>query len=163
MPSRKGIIRTLSRCKENNCRLKLPSSSRGFRRKKILKGEDYVNSVLKPKNKLKACDCIVILEISSGGEVLVIVELKDDVVTERMIRKEIIEKFRNTLKAVAHNGRLGDVWRDLFILARSYDPKTFSPTFWKLVNSNKLELHENGETFVLKLKKCGYELNIQEK
>ena len=68
------------KCEENNCKLSFDNRrykdiSKIITTRKIIKGEIFVNDVM--KKWIKACDCIVYLEIKDN-KLIILVELKDD-------------------------------------------------------------------------------------
>jgi len=156
------------KCKENDC--KLSFDNRGYKdisklitSRKIIKGEPFVKEII--GKQIKACDCIVYLEINNNNELIVLVELRDDEVTESVIKREISKKFENTIYAISkydsQNGFQNEnlIIKELLLLAKTYN---ISPQFFKIKGKNRpnknLLIKKGNKIYRIKLERCGHNI-----
>ena len=156
------------RCKENDCELSFDNKrykdiSKLITSRKIIKGEPFVEEII--GNQIKACDCIVYLEIKNNNELIVLVELRDDEVTESVIKREISKKFENTIYAISkYDSQSGFqnenlIIEELLLLAKTYN---ISPQFFKIKRKNgpnkNLLIKKGNRTYRIKLKPHRYNI-----
>jgi len=150
------------KCKENDCELSFDNKNhkkitKTIATRKIIKGEPFVKHFM--NKQIRACDCIIYLEVNNNNELIILVELKDDKISESEIKNEIKEKFSNTIDAILkYNSQYGSLIKELLLLAKSYDTKSASPQFFKIAGNKGISLKKGNKTYYIKCKKCGYNI-----